>query len=198
MDIATEVTTLLKRHPSVDEVKLVGSRKRADETALSDWDFEVEVNDLERFVEALPNLVGELHPLGRQWDPLSDIWCYQLMLRGPTKVDILVDRPHEREAPWEPGAENLQELDHHFWDWTLWLAGKALRGRGDFVEAELRKMSEHLLRPLGVEGAPDGLERAVHVYRAARSEVEARLGYAVDTRIENEVLEGLRRAGLKV
>lgn len=197
-DLATQVITLLGRHPSVTHVVLSGSRQRDEQTPLSDWDFEVEVDDLDRFVEALPELVRVLGPLGQQWDRLSPIWCYQLLLPGPTKVDILVDRPHPQEGPWQPNADNLKDLDHHFWDWILWLGGKTLRGREGFVTDELVKMSQHLLRPLGVEEVPTDIEAAVRGYNGARSDAEARLGVDVERRVEMEVRRALSEAGFDV
>lgn len=173
----------------------MGSRERDDATLLSDWDFEVEVGDFDLFLQDLPDLVSPLDPLGQQWDRLSKRWNYMLLLPGPTKVDIIVDRLHDQEGPWEPNAENLQEIDHHFWDWILWLGGKALRGRTELVNEELRKMSDHLLRPLGVDRVPANVEGAVRAYREARSKAEARLESVLDKRIEKEVTRALRETG---
>lgn len=80
----------------------------------------------------------------------------------------------------------------------LWLAGKALRGRQQFVEDELAKMSNHLLRPLGVEGLPRDIPTAVRAYLTARSEAESRFGIGVDRRIETEVHRALGEAGFRV
>jgi hypothetical protein len=44
-----------------------------------------------------------------------------------------------------------------FWDWTLWLGGKALRGELQLVTDELAKMHGFLLAPLGVASAPTSL-----------------------------------------
>ena len=30
------------------------------------------------------------------------------------------------QPPWRLSAETLAPIDGHFWDWTLWLGGKAL------------------------------------------------------------------------
>ncbi len=198
MELSMQVITMLRQHSSVRDVVLSGSRQRDEPTLLSDWDFEVEVDDLDRFVQDLPRLIRQLNPLGQQWDRLSPIWCYQFLLPGPTKVDILVDRPHTQEGPWQPNAENLKEVDHHFWDWILWLAGKTLRGRKDFVRDELGKMSDHLLRPLGVEGVPRDIRTAVRAYLTARSDAESRFGVAVDRRIETEVRRAMAEAGFDV
>lgn len=198
MDLSTRVMTLLRQHPSVQDVVLSGSRQRDEATSLSDWDFEVEVDDLDRFVDDLPTLVHELSPLGQQWDRLSSRWNYMLLLPGPTKVDIIVNRPHIQEGPWKPSRENLRHLDHHFWDWILWLAGKALRGQEDLVKAELAKMSDHLLRPLGVAPVPGDVQAAVRAYCRVRSEAEARFDTAVERRIETEVRRALAEAGLDV
>lgn len=198
VDLPAQVMSMLRRHPSVRDVVLSGSRKRGEPTLLSDWDFEVEVEDLDRFVRDLPELVRRLNPLGQQWDGLSPIWCYQFLLPGPTKVDVLVDRPHTPEGPWQPNAQNLKEIDHHFWDWTLWLAGKALRGREQFVAEELAKMSGHLLGPLGVEEVPLDIPTALRSYLTARSDAESRFGIGVDRRIETEVRRALAEAGFDV
>src|SRR5687768_17578568 len=121
MDLGEKVIALLRTHPAVRSAVLSGSRSRHETTQLSDWDFDVEVNDFDRFVADLPGLVEELHPLGQQWDPYSDHWNYMLFLSGPVKVDIILERPFEQEGPRSPSRENLSLIDHHFWDWALWL-----------------------------------------------------------------------------
>ena len=55
------------------------------------------------------------------------------------------------------------------------------------VEAELRKMHEHLLGALGVERVPSTIADAVAVYAAARAEAEERLDITVPRVVEDEV-----------
>jgi predicted nucleotidyltransferase len=142
------IPELLERHPAVSSVRLAGSRSRSEGLPLSDWDFIVEVTDLERIKEDIAGLLGELSPLGHQWDPLSDRWNYMVMLPGPVKVDLIIEEPHPIEPAWVPSRENLPAIEHHFWDWTLWLATKSSRGRSELVADGLKKMFDNLLAPM--------------------------------------------------
>jgi len=136
---------------------------------------------------ALPALVAPLAPLAQQWDRLSPRACYMLMLPEVGKVDLIFDEPWESSPPWTVSAETLRGMDDHFWDWTIWLAAKDRAGKREFVESELRKMHEHLLVPLGAEGAPTRIAGAVAVYTAARAEAEKRLDMPVPRVAEDEV-----------
>jgi hypothetical protein len=149
VDLGTRVPELLRRHPSVRSVELVGSRARGSPTALSDWDFGVETDDLAALKPALPGLVAPLEPLAEQWDPLGEPPTYMLVVRGPVKIDLIFS--HEavpQRPPWRVGPDTLAALDAHFWDWILWLAAKRAGGRDELVRGELKKMHGFLLGPL--------------------------------------------------
>jgi hypothetical protein len=172
----------------VTEVRLIGSRAEGTATDSSDWDFAVEVDGFRAVREALPSLLAPLEPLAQQWDPLSEHWCYMLMLAGPTKVDLLfLDEPHRLEPPWVVSAETLETIDRHFWDWFLWLASKEAAGKSELVSGELDKLWRHLLRPLGVDRPPSTLDAGLSSYLRARQAAEAELGVEVPRRLEREV-----------
>jgi hypothetical protein len=183
MDIAERVIDALRSH--VRSVDLVGSRADGRATELSDWDFRVESDDFDALAPALPELVAPLEPLARQWDRLSSEQCFMLILRGPAKVDLIFpEEPHENEPPWQPSAENLADIDAHFWDWTLWLKPKEMAVKDELVAGELKKLHEHLLEPLGAPRAPSSVAEAVEFYRALR---------AAPTELEREVAPTLTR-----
>jgi hypothetical protein len=155
---------------------------------LSDWDFGVWAPDF----GAVPALLAPLRPLVQQWDRLSDTQCWMLILRGPVKVDfIFPDEPHAHEGPWVPGPDTLAAIDGHFWDWMLWLHSKEAAGKDDQVAAELEKLFDHLLGPLGVAAAPSSVAEAVVAYRAARDEAERRFGRSVSREVEQAVAPSL-------
>ena len=198
--IAASVKGVLLLHPHIRSVALVGSRAIGRPTRLSDWDFAVQTDDFRAVARALPELVSSLEPLGQQWDRISAYPCYMLMLAGPVKVDMIFpDEPYESLPPWEVSAGTLDGIDQHFWDWILWLASKREKGHDELVRRELIEMSDHLLRPLGMDRVPGSIEAALAGYRAARDERERELGVVVSRRREQEVLpavspaEGLRR-----
>src|SRR5918911_942077 len=149
-DLEQRVRFAVEQHLCVRAVQLAGSRQRGTPTELSDWDFTVETSDFERVAADLPGLVTPLRPLAQQWDPLAETACYMLLLRGPTKVDFLFDRPRQPNPPWSASGQTLQAIDQHFWDWVLWLASKDSAGKDELVHDELAKMSIFLLGPLGV------------------------------------------------
>lgn len=198
MDIAEQVTMALKQHPAVRAVRLVGSRERGTAGNLSDWDFEVDVEDFAKVVRDLPALVSSLDPLAQQWDPLSRRATYMLMLPGAVKVDLLFDRKHEPEAPWKVTADTLKAIDRHFWDWILWIAGRQSAGSSELVQGELTKMSSHLLRPMGIERTPDTIETAISLYMAARGDLENRLRVFVPRQLDDEVRRALQASGYSV
>jgi hypothetical protein len=176
-------------------VELVGSRARGTPTPLSDWDFAVEVNDFAGVTADLPALVAELEPLSQQWDRLGpdDYCCYMLMLAGPVKIDLIfLGVPHRPEPPWEVAPETLDGIDQHFWDWVLWMTAKEQGGKDELVRQELRKMSEHLLKPMGVDRVPGSIQAATVEYLSARERLESSLGVHVPRRVELEVLPVLR------
>jgi hypothetical protein len=193
VDFGTRVPELLRKHPSVRRVELVGSRAARTATPLSDWDFAVETSDLDTLARALPELVAPLEPLAQQWDPLGQHPTYMLMLRGPTKIDFIFSgEPMEERPPWQVSADTLAALDAHFWDWILWLAAKHARGRAGLVSKELEKMHGFLLGPLGVEAVPATIEEAVDEYLAALDVAERRFGISVPRTLQHEVLPALR------
>jgi hypothetical protein len=188
-DLAASVKAALLPHRRIRAVKLVGSRATGSSTPLSDWDFEVETDDFGAVARAIPALVSALEPLAQQWDRISAYPCYMLMLTGPVKVDLIFPgEPYESLPPWTVSAETLDGIDQHFWDWILWLASKREKGKDDLIRRELEKMSEHLLRPLGVDAAPGSIEAALEGYRRARGEREREFGREVSRRREREVL----------
>jgi predicted nucleotidyltransferase len=188
-DIERRVVSAVEDHPAVQDIDLVGSRAEGRATELSDWDFRVRANDFESLARDLPVLLAPLEPIAQQWDRLSPHQCWMLMLHGPVKIDLIFrDEPHQLEPPWEPRAENLPELDAHFWDWILWLGSKEASGKRDLVRAELQKLFEHLLGPIGVTRAPSSTREAIRLYLDARARAEGELGVNVPRRLENEVL----------
>jgi predicted nucleotidyltransferase len=190
--VAALVRAALLPHPAVRAVELAGSRAAGRATALSDWDFRVEVDDFRTVAADLPGLVAELRPLARQWDRLSPDHCYMLVLTGPAKVDLLLGgQPHQPEPPWTVGPDTLVGIDAHFWDWTLWLASKQHAGNHGLVGRELATMHHHLLGPMGVPRPPASIQAAVEAYRRARDRLEARFGVTVPRDLEREVLRVL-------
>jgi predicted nucleotidyltransferase len=188
LDLAAAVEAALLADPHVTAVTLTGSRAQGTATDSSDWDFAVEVDDFQAVKTALPLRLARLEPLAQQWDPLSEHWCYMLMLAGPTKVDLLfLSEPHELEPPWVVSAETLGPIDRHFWDWFLWLHSKEVSGKSELVSAELDKLWRHLLRPLGTSKPPATLAEALSSYLEARQAAETRLGIEVPRRVEREV-----------
>jgi hypothetical protein len=188
------VRAALLQHPHVRDVELVGSRATGSSTPLSDWDFAVTTDRFDAVARELPSLVAGLEPLAQQWDRISDYPCYMLMLSGPVKVDLIFpEEPYESLPPWTVTVETLDGIDRHFWDWILWLASKREKGQDDLVRRELLKMSEHLLRPLGVDRVPGSIEDALDSYRFARDQREREFGLEVSRRLEGEVLPALRR-----
>jgi hypothetical protein len=196
--VAALVRAALLPHPAVRAVELAGSRAAGRATAPSEWDFRVEVDDVDGVAADLPGLVAELRPLARQWDRLSPDPCYTLVLTGPARVDLLPGgRPQRPAPPWRPGAGTLAGIDAHFWAWTLRLASRQQAGDHELVARELAAMHQHLLGPMGVPRAPASVQAAVAAYRPARHRLEARFGVTVPRALEREVERALpaRRQG---
>jgi hypothetical protein len=188
VDLAERIVANVAPHPAVRSIRLVGSRAEGRAGELSDWDFLVEANDFADLAGALPRLLSPLDPLAQQWDRLSSEYCWMLILRGPTKVDLIFpDEPHTNEPPWQPSDHNLDAIEAHFWDWMLWLRGKETGGKADLVERELDKLFDHLLGPLGVERRPSSIADAIARYRAARDRAERRFGVVVRRDLEDAV-----------
>jgi predicted nucleotidyltransferase len=200
VSVEATIRDALEPHSAVDSVRLAGSRAHGEETALSDWDFQVETTDFDGLGRALPELVDPLDPLSRQWDRLSPHPTYMLMLRGPLKLDLLfLGRVNDPRPPWIATPDTLRAIDDHYWDWVLWLASKdRAGGKEALVGEQLTLMHVHLLGPLGVAEAPRGVEEAVGSYLAAREHAEAILRVQVMRALGDEVLGGLRRAGYQL
>lgn len=193
-EVVPAVEAVVRQCAGVHTVDLVGSRARGTATTLSDWDFNVEASNFAVVFDALPQIVDDLAPLAKQWDRLSDQHCYMLLMRGPCKIDLLFEERHRHEPPWVVTTETLRQVDDHFWDWTLWLASKRLGSKEDLVEAELDRLTEHILSPMGVETGPSSIEGAIEAYLGARSRLEAAFGVTVPTDAQDAVLRGIDAA----
>jgi Nucleotidyltransferase domain len=187
-----DVISALAADPGISKAELTGSRARGQAGPLSDWDFAVTAPRFAQVRHALPQTVRPLRPVVAQWDRLSRTWCYMLILPGPAKVDLLFGHPHQPAGPWQVTAPALAGVDDHFWDWALWLQSKLAAGKHQIVAGELRKLHQHLLRPMGVIAAPASLGDAVTAYRSAREKCEKRLGTCVSPDAENAVIPVLR------
>jgi hypothetical protein len=116
----------------------------------------------------------------------------QLILAGPQKVDLIFTEPHAVMPACQVTAANLPGIDDHFWDRMLWLAPKHRAGNAGLVAAELAKLHEHLLAPLGVPTRPTTLGQAIARYRAARRRWEQRPNCHVPRAAERAVSPALR------
>jgi hypothetical protein len=143
------VIRLLSQHPGIGQVVLTGSGARGRARPWSNWDFTVSTTAFAEAREALPPLVAALRPVVAHWDRLARRWCYMLILDGPVKVDLIFTQPHTPLPPRQVSAATLPRIDDHFWDWMLWLHAKHAAGRQDLVAAELGKLHEYLLAPMG-------------------------------------------------
>jgi hypothetical protein len=160
----------------------------------SDWDFIVKPRDFDLLRRDLKALTAKFRPLAAQWDRMSSEECYMIIVSGPTKVDLIfAGFPHQCESPWNVTAATLDQIDQHFWDWILWLVSKHERGERELVKTELKKMWEHLLRPMGVPAIPRAFEDAVDSYRGARDDREANFGIRLPRHLEAEVRPLLAR-----
>jgi predicted nucleotidyltransferase len=192
MDIVAIVPELLMKHPAVKQVALAGSRLRGDATEWSDWDFSVETTDFEAVSAALPTLTESLSPLTHLWDPLSRHTIYMMILKGPIKVDLMFNRLQQQKPPWIVNGDTLAQVNSHFWDWILWIAGKEVSGKKD-ASKELEKMYDFLLAPLGCAKKPNSVEEAVRDYLAAFKRQRNLLHIEIDPALEVEVIKGLKK-----
>ena len=193
MGLGEAVPALLGAHPLVDRVSLVGSRATGDVHHLSDWDFAVEARAFDALARELPAVVEPLQPLAAQWDRYSDHACYMLILRGPTKVDLIFPNEGQTWAPaWDVSPETLAAIDDHFWDWILWLTQKELAGHAGTVAKSLGDMHRLMLEPMGAESEPRTVREALDSYLERRGELELRFGISVPRLLEEEVLPVLR------
>jgi hypothetical protein len=194
--VVTAIREALDGSKAVSSVALGGSRARGAATTLSDWDLYLE-GEPEAMMEEIPALVASCGPLAAFWEPLSEEAGYMAVMNGPTKVDVFpIGASRTIQPPWLLSADTLASIDGHFWDWTLWLGGKALRGERQLVADELVKMHGYLLAPVGVASAPRSLDEAVASYRRARAHAVDALGVAVNPELGRQVSEALHRHGL--
>jgi hypothetical protein len=193
-DLAQVAIDLVAGHPAVQGVELAGSRSRGTHQELSDWDFAVQTSDFDALARDLPALVAPLHPLGEQWEPLGHFPAYQVLLRGPTKIEYLfLDHTQEPRPPLAPGKTTLAAIDTHFWDWIWWLATKASIGRDDLVADHLPQLHAHILGPMGETTVPVSIDAAIAAFLARRGELERVYGIAIPRALADEVCRGIRR-----
>jgi hypothetical protein len=197
-DPSAAVRAAVLADPRVREVELIGSRASGTATDLSDWDYRITSADPVAVAGRLPELVAPLQPLGQLWDPLASRPVYMIVLPGAVKADLFPGAPRAGQAAGvqrtAPGK--LQDVDAHFWDWNLWLGAKRLRGQDELVAAELVKMWDYLLRPLGATRPPRTQLSAINVYLRLRSERELRLGGTVRPGLGQAVMARLQAADL--
>jgi hypothetical protein len=194
VDWIAVATGVLADHPAVESVEFAGSRSRGTHEELSDWDFAVETSDFDALARDLPELVAPLEPLGQQWEPVGHFPVYQVLLRGPTKIEYLfLEHSQAAAPPLDPGPDTLAAIDNHFWDWIWWLTTKASVGRDDLVAEHMPQLHARLLRPLGVDAVPDSIDSAIEAFVAGRDALETELGVSVDRALEREVRAGVER-----
>jgi predicted nucleotidyltransferase len=186
---------LVAAHPGVVRVELAGSRSRGTHDELSDWDFAVDTSNFSAVALDMPQLVAPLEPLGQQWEPLGHFPVYQLLTRGPTKIEYLfLDEVQDAMAPLRPSPEALSAINTHFWDWTWWLITKAAAGRDDLVVEHMPQLHAHVLRPIGITVPPDSIDAAITAFIGRRDALEREYGIRLPRALETEVLDGKRRA----
>jgi hypothetical protein len=197
-DLVTVATGLLASHPAVTRIEFAGSRSRGTHEHLSDWDFAVETIDFDALARDMPALVEPLHPLGQQWEPMGHFPVYQVLLRGPTKIEYLfLEHAQSPMPPLEPSADTLPAINTHFWDWIWWLATKASVGRSDLVAEHLPQLHAQLLQRLGISAVPTSIESAIDAFVARRDALEREFGVSIDRALETEVRQGVDRVLFK-
>jgi len=193
-DLVRLARRLVAAHPAVARVEFAGSRSRGTHDELSDWDFAVETADFGAVASDMPELVAPLRPLGQQWEPLGHFPAYQVLMRGPTKVEYLfLSEVQDAMPPVRPGPDTLGAINTHFWDWTWWLVTKDSAGRGDLVAEHLPQLHAHLLDPLGIAVSPDSIDAAIAAFVDRRDALEREYSISLPRDLENEVLRGMRR-----
>jgi predicted nucleotidyltransferase len=193
-DLVAVASRLVAAHAAVTRVEFAGSRSRGTHEELSDWDFAVETSDFGAVARDMPRLVAPLEALGEQWEPLGHFPVYQVLLRGPTKVEYLfLDVVQDPRPPMRPSPETLPAINTHFWDWMWWLITKASVGRQDLVAEHMPQMYAHLLQPMGIAAAPASLDEAIAAFVARRDALEHEYGVYLPRALEHEVLNGKRR-----
>jgi len=195
-DLVEVAIAAVARHPAVASVQLAGSRSRGTHEPLSDWDFAVQTQDFAAVAQDMPALATSLDPLGEQWEPLGHFPVYQVLLRGPTKVEYLfLDRTQRARPPLLPGADTLPAINTHFWDWIWWLATKASTGHHELLAEHLPQLHAYLLGPMGIDAAPASIRAAIDAFLPRRDELERRYDVSVPRELEAEVLRGISRLG---
>jgi hypothetical protein len=185
---------LVAAHAAVTGLEFAGSRSRGTHQELSDWDFAVETFDFGAVARDMPRLVAPLEPLGEQWEPLGHFPVYQVLLRGPTKVEYLfLNEVQDPRPSMRPSPETLAAINTHFWDWIWWLITKASAGRQDLVAEHMPQMYAHLLRPMGIAAAPASIDEAISAFVARRDALEHEYGVCLPRALEDEVLNAKRR-----
>jgi hypothetical protein len=193
-DLVTRASRLVAAHAAVTGVEFAGSRSRGTHDELSDWDFAVETPDFDAVARDMPSLVAPLEPLGQQWEPLGHFPAYQVLMRGPTKVEYLfLNEAQDAMPPVRPSRDTIAAINTHFWDWIWWLITKASAGRQDLVTEHMPQLYEHLLRPMGIAVPPDGIDAAIAAFIGRRDALEHEYGVSVPRALEHEVLDGKRR-----
>jgi hypothetical protein len=193
-DLATAAVALVAKHPAVQRVEFAGSRARGTHEQLSDWDFAVKTSDFSAVARDLPNLVAPLNPLAAQWEPLGYFRVYQVLLRGPTKVEYLfLEQSQDAKPPVKPCKTTLAEINTHFWDWIWWIATKAAAGRHDLVSVHLSQLYRHLLQPIGVATVPRDVDAAIRAFVARRDALEREYAISIPRALEDEIHRGLSR-----
>jgi hypothetical protein len=193
-DVVAVARRLVTAHPAVTGAEFAGSRSRGEHHELSDWDVAVRTSSFAAVARDMPRLVAPLEPIGEQWEPTGHFPVDQVMLRGPTKLEYLfLDESQEPLPAPVPGADTLAAIDTHFWDWTWWLITKDAAGRHDLVTEHMPQLHAHLLRPLGIDGVPDGIDEAIAAYVGRRDALERAYGVTVPRALEQEIRAGNRR-----
>jgi predicted nucleotidyltransferase len=195
-DLVSAVIALLAKHPAVDRVAFAGSRSRGTHEELSDWDFAVTTSDFAAVARDMPNLVAPLDPLAEQWEPLGHFPVYQVILRGPIKVEYLfLEQSQDAKPPVDPSEETLGAINTHFWEWVWWLATKEAAGRHDQVSEHLPQLHRHLLQPMGVDTAPGDIDAAIRAFVARRNALEQKYGISIPRTLEDEIHRAIDRIG---
>ena len=181
-EVVAAIRTALERCSAVTSLTLGGSRERGRATELSDWDFYL-VGDSEAMMAEVPGVIASVGPLAAFWEPLAEEAVDVFPIGGRRRI----------QPPWVLSAETLVQIDGHFWDWSLWLGGKTLRGERELVANELMNMHGFLLEPIGVAAAPTDLGEALAVYLRARASAMDALGVFIDPELGRQVSDALQR-----
>jgi hypothetical protein len=177
-------------------VEFAGSRSRGTHDELSDWDFAVETPDFDAVAPDMPRLVAPLEPLGQQWEPLGQFPAYQVLTRGPTKIEYLfLNEVQDALPPVRRSPETLGAINTHFWDWIWWLITKASAGRDDLVAEHMPQLYVHLLPRWGSRSRRTASTRPIAAFVGRRDALEREYGISLPRALETEVLDGKRRVG---